>query len=37
MLQNEDKKKLEGYVDKLIDGLKRETERLRATVHQGNS
>lgn len=29
MLQNEDKKKIEGYVDKLIDGLKRETEKAK--------
>ena len=35
MLQNEDKKKLEGYVDKLIDGLKRETEKAKSNGASG--
>lgn len=35
MLQNEDKKKLEGYVDKLIDGLKRETEKAKSNGTSG--
>lgn len=35
MLQNEDKKKLEAYVDKLIAGLKRDTERAKSNVASG--
>lgn len=35
MLQNEDKKKLEAYVDKLIDGLKRETEKAKSNGASG--
>lgn len=35
MLQNEDKKKLECYVDKLFDGLKRETEKAKSNGISG--
>lgn len=35
MLQNEDKKKLEAYVDKLIAGLKRDTERAKSNGASG--
>lgn len=35
MLQNEDKKKLEAYIDKLIDGLKRDTERAKSNGVSG--
>ena len=34
MLLAEDKKKLESYVDKLIEGLKKETENLQKKIER---